>query len=151
MSLMGIVIIVAFVILITLCIMADRNSNKKFQAKFESEHQAVDVLGDFMITNKGELIYTLPSGSLKGYKVWKLNEIGSIDFADVSLTRREFSVSDPSGAVMKGDYLTPSKKPLKEYAFKSFDVRSGQRCEDIIAFVRKHVGHIKFTVNSVVV
>ena len=145
----GIAIIAGFVVIVILCVMADKNSNKKFLAKFQAEHQAKDTYGDLMVTTNGELIYTLGSGTLAGYKVWKLSDVSCIAFAEIPLKRKQFSVLDRNGKVSKGDYLTPSKKPLKEYAFKSFDVRNGQNTEEIIAFVRRNVGHIKFTVNSV--
>ena len=144
----GIAIIVGFIIILVLCIIADKNTNKKFQKKFEEEHQIVDSYGSFMITSRGELLYNLPSGTLKGYKAWNLSDITAVSFATIKKAGRRFSVDDANGKAMKGEYLTPSRKPLKEKAFRQFDVRLGEEVDEIINLIRRNAGHIKFNVNG---
>ena len=143
---MGIFLIVALVVIIVLAVIADKNTNKKFLAKYEEEHPAKESFGDFRISTNDELLYTLGSGTLAGFKMWKLSEIGSIAIVDLKGAGKQFSVQDRDGNVTKGEYLTPSKKPLKEKGYKSFSI-SGEP-DDMIAFIRKYAPGIRFTVNN---
>ena len=143
---MGIFLIVALVVIIVLAVIADKNTNKKFLAKYEEEHPAKDTYGDLRISVNDELLYTLGSGTLAGFKMWKLSEIGSIAIVDLKGAGKQFSVQDRDGNVTKGEYLTPSRKPLKEKAYKSFSI-SGEP-DDMIAFIRKYAPGIRFTVND---
>jgi hypothetical protein len=143
----GIIFIAVFAVIIFLCVQADKKTNEKFLKKIEEEHPAKDTCGDFRISQTNELLFTLGSGTLAGFKKWNLCDISSIAFAD-STGAVEFSVQDLSGNVTKGEYLTPSKKPLKEKAYKSFPLKNGQQPEEVIAFVKKHSNSIKFLINS---
>ncbi|MBO4883033.1 MAG: hypothetical protein J5570_05960 [Lachnospiraceae bacterium] len=142
----GIFLIVALVVIIVLAVIADKNTNKKFLAKYEEEHPAKDTYGDLRISVNDELLYTLGSGTLAGFKMWKISEIGSIAIVDLKGSGKQFSVLDRDGNVTKGEYLTPSKKPLKEKGYKSFSI-SGEP-NDMIAFIRKYAPGIRFTVNN---
>ena len=144
----GIIFIVVFAGIIFLCIQADKKSNEKFLKKIEEEHPAKDTFGDFRITQANELLFTLGSGTLAGFKKWNLGEISSIAFSDMAGNTMEFSVQDPSGKASAGEYLTPSKKPLKEKAYKSFTLKKDQEPEQVIAFIKKNCSTIKFLVNS---
>ena len=148
MSIGGILLIAAFVVIVVLAVLADKNTNKKFEKKFAADYQVKDEYGDFIVTTNGELLYSLPSGTLKGYKKWRLDEISSMNFKDKTVVICEFNVVDQSGQVSKGEYITPSKKPLKEYGFKNFVVRGGQKATEIIEFVRKNAPHVTFTINN---
>lgn len=148
MSLIGIAIVAVIFIAVVACIFADKNTNKKFLAQFYAKHQTKDKYADFTITKNRELIYNLSSGSVAGFKVWKLDDIGRISFSDLKIVTRQFSIQDRNGKTMKGQYLTPSKKQLKEYKFSSFDVRGGQNSDDIIKLIRRNAPHITFTVNG---
>ena len=138
----GLILVAVFAVIIVLCVMADKNANKKFMAKYEAEHQVKDSLGDFTITTNDELIYNLPSGTLAGFKMWRLSDIGSIVFSRIKGTGLQFSVCDHDGKAMKGEYLTPSKKPLKEKAYASFPVKLGQSKEEIAEFITRNAPHI---------
>ena len=142
----GILLIGVFVVIVVLAVIADKNTNKKFLAKYEEEHPAKESFGDFRISEKDELLYTLGSGTLAGFKMWKISEIGSIAIVDLKAAGKQFSVLDLDGNVTKGEYLTPSKKPLKEKAYKSFSL--GCDADEMIAFIRKYAPGIKFTVNQ---
>ena len=142
----GILLIGVFVVIVVLAVIADKNTNKKFLAKYEEEHPAKDTYGDLRISVNDELLYTLGSGTLAGFKMWKLSEIGSIAIVDLKGTGKQFSVLDRDGNVTKGEYLTPSKKPLKEKGYKSFSIRGGE--DEMIAFIRKYAPDIKFTINQ---
>ena len=142
----GILLVGVFVVIVVLAVIADKNTNKKFLAKYEEEHPAKESFGDFRISTNNELLYTLGSGTLAGFKMWKLSEIGSIAIVDLKGAGKQFSVQDRDGNVMKGEYLTPSKKPLKEKAYKSFSI--GCEPDEMIAFIRKYAPDTKFMVNS---
>ena len=64
---LGIALVVGFVVIIVLCVMADKNSNKKFKTKIETEHQLKDREGNLVITTANEVMLYLPSGTLCGY------------------------------------------------------------------------------------
>ena len=144
----GIFIIIGFVILITLCIIADKNKNKKFKAKIEGEYKKIDSSGNYSITDRGELMLYLPSGSLVGYKVWNLHDIAFIAINDLKPSMRSLSVLDANKKAMKGEYLTPSKKPLKEYSYTSFGLNIGQSFDDVVNLVQKHAGHVQVIRNG---
>ncbi len=65
-----------------------------------------------------------------------------IVFSRIKGTGLQFSVCDREGKAMKGEYLTPSKKPLKEKAYVSFPVRLGQSQEEIAEFIKKNAPDI---------
>ncbi|MBO4863921.1 MAG: hypothetical protein J5517_06125 [Eubacterium sp.] len=150
MSGLGIALVVGFIVILVLCIIADKNSNKKFKARFEKENTIVDSYGDYYITDKGELIHYLPSGSLVGYKVWNLSEISYVaittskmKMSNVRVSSDQLSILDENQKPMKGKYLTPSKKPLKEYGYVQFDIRVGQSFDDVINLIKKHADHVQ--------
>ena len=147
----GIFIIIGFVILITLCIIADKNKNKKFRAKIESEYNKIDSSGNYSITDRGELMLYLPSGSLVGYKVWNLSDIAYIGISDLKPSMKSLSILDANKKAMKGTYLTPSKKPLKEIGYTSFGLNIGQSFDDVVNLVQKHAGHVQVIRNGNVV
>ena len=132
----GIILIGALVLIIVLAVIADKNANKKFQAKFESNHQIKDSYGDLMVSANDELLYKLGSGTLIGYKLWKLSEVSGAKF---SAAGSEFSICDASGKPMKGTYLTPSRKPLKEKAYVSFPLSGGLTEDGITEFIGRYV------------
>ncbi|MBO4750401.1 MAG: hypothetical protein J5546_08795 [Lachnospiraceae bacterium] len=135
---LGIVVVVAFVAFVVFLVSLDKKANKKFQAKFESEHHIKEAYGDCFISEEGEFVVKLPSGSLAGYKVWKLSDI-----AYVATYKNNYSVLDAGQKAMKGDYLTPSKKPLKEKAYKEFSVKSGQSVDAVADLIMKYAGHVQ--------
>ena len=135
---LGIIVVVAFVAFVVFLVSLDKKANKKFQAKFESEHHVKEVYGDCFISEEGEFVVNLPSGSLAGYKVWKLSDI-----AYVATYKNSFSILDADQKAMKGDYLTPSKKPLKEKAYKEFSIKSGQSVDAVADLIMKYAGHVQ--------
>jgi len=116
----------------------DKKANKKFMAKFENEHHAKESYGDCFISEEGEFIVGLPSGSLVGYKVWKLSDISYI-----ATYRNRFSVLDADQKAMKGDYLTPSKKTLKEKAYNESTAKSGQSVDELADMGTRNAGHVR--------
>ena len=136
--LLSIIVIVAFVAFVVFLVSLDKKANKKFVAKFENEHHVKESYGDCFISEEGEFIVNLPSGSLAGYKVWKLSDISYI-----ATYKNSFSVLDAGQKAMKGDYLSPSKKPLKEKAYKEFSVKVGQSVEEVAQMVLRNASHVQ--------
>lgn len=134
----GIIVVVAFVAFVVFLVSLDKKASKKFQAKFESEHHVKEAYGDCFISQEGEFILNLPSGSLAGYKVWKLSEISY-----VATYRNTFSLLDADQKALKGEYHSPSKKPLKEKAYKEFTMKIGQSVDEVADLIIRNAGYVK--------
>ena len=137
-SFIGIIVLAVFVCFVVFLISLDKKSSKKFQTKFENEHHVKDSYGDCFISNEGEFILNLPSGTLVGYKVWKLSDI-----AFIATARNQFTILDEGNNALKGEYLTPSKKPLKEKAYKTFTVKTGQNVDEVANLILRNANHVK--------
>ena len=141
--LIGGIAAIAFVGLIVLLVLADKRANKKFAEKIAAEHHTKDSYGKYIITNEGEFMFSLPSGSLSGYKLWKLADIGAI-----AIHKDEFTIMDRAQKASKGEYLSPSKKPLKEKGYKTFNVSGGQNVEDVADLIIRNAEHVQRIVNG---
>ncbi len=133
----GVLLIGVLVVVIVLAVIADKNANKKFHAKFEQDYKIKDTYSDLMVTENNELLYKLGSGTLEGYKLWNLSEVSDVKFSTSG--GRLFSICDASGKPMKGTYLTPSKKPLKEKAYSSFPLSGGMTEDGITEFIGRYI------------
>lgn len=134
----GIIIIVAFVVILAICLYVDKNTSKKFVSEINEKYQAQDSFENIFVTDKGELLYYLPSGTLVGYKKWNLRDIGY-----VNTYRGSFTILDANKKEMRGEYLTPSKKKtLKEKAYVSFKV-GPDKANQYVDFIKKHGSHIQ--------
>lgn len=127
------------------CVMFDKKSIKKFMKDIEEHYPAKESFGSAHVTEKGEFLYRYGSGTLPGYKKWNLSDIASF-----STYKGRFSFLDREGNTMRGEYFTPSKKPLKERSYASFYVGIDQ-INDFVAFVKKHGPHIQHTISWKVV
>lgn len=142
----GIALIVGFVVILIIALGIDNNTNKKFMKKINEEYPVKESMRDGFVTEKGEFLLNYCSGSLRGYKKWNLQEIGYI-----ATYRGNFSLHDRNGQVMKGEYLTPSKKKLLvAKAIGTFEVGYKAK-DDYIAFLKKHAPHIQHMVGGKVV
>lgn len=134
----GIALIVGFVVILIICIFIDKNTNKRFSNEIKEKYPIKDSLGSIYVTEKGELLYYCPSGTIKGYKKWNLEEVGYI-----STYRGEFSLLDHNRKAMRGEYLTPSKKKLlKEAAYRTLPVGVG-KVDMYVEFIKKYGTHIQ--------
>ena len=138
----GLLLIIGFCIIVIIAVIFDKSASKKFEANFKSENPVKANLKDMSITENGKLVFYLPSGTLVGYKVWNLNEIGYI-----STNRSKFSILDKNMNVMAGEYMTPSKKPVKEKAYKTFEVGVGNNVQEYVDFLKEQIG-IQHTENE---
>lgn len=146
MSPAGIALIVGFVVILVVCIMIDKKGNEKFKKQMEEQYPVKEAFGRAYVTEKGELLYRLESGTVLGYKKWNISDI-----ACIATYKGEFSLLDKDGNTMRGEYLTPSKKKfLKEKGYASFFV-GVDTVKDLVAFVKKHGPHIKYSVGGKVV
>lgn len=134
----GVILIAGFVVILIICVYIDKNSSKKFSKEIEKNYPVKELFENAYVTGKGELLYYCPSGTLSGYKKWSLNDIGYI-----STYRGSFSVLDRNKEVMRGEYLTPSKKKLlKEKAYATFQV-GPDKVYEYVEFIKKHGTHIQ--------
>ena len=138
----GLLLIIGFCIIVIIAVIFDKSASKKFEANFKSENPVKANLKDMSITENGKLVFYLPSGTLVGYKVWNLNEIGYI-----STNGSKFSILDKNMNVMAGEYMTPSKKPVKEKAYKTFEVGVGNNVQEYVDFLKEQIG-IQHTENE---
>lgn len=136
---LGPIIVVAFIAIVVLCVIADKKAGKKFLEKMASEYVPTDSFGDIFTTAKNELLLPLGSGTLPGYKKWNLSEVVGIK----TDSKGNFAFLDANNKLMKGEYLSPSKKPLKEKSYVNFKVKSGD-VENFVKFVAKSAPHIKW-------
>lgn len=134
----GIAIIAGFFILLLVCVMIDKNNGKKFAGETAERYPVKDSFENAFVTENGELLFYLPSGTLPGYKKWNLQDIRYI-----STFKGEFSLEDQDKNSMCGEYLTPSKKKfLKEKKYRSFYVGIS-KVDHYVAFIQKHGAHIQ--------
>ena len=146
MSPVGIALIVGFIVILIVCIMIDKKGNEKFKKQMGEQYPVKEAFGRAYVTEKGELLYRLESGTVLGYKKWNISDI-----AYIATYRAEFSFLDKDGNTMRGEYLTPSKKKfLKEKAYVSFNIEL-DNVKDFVAFVKKHGPHIEHSVGGKVV
>ena len=131
-------------LIIVLCVIADKRSNKKFSEKFLAEHKFKDSYNNkLFVTENNELVLHCPSGSLTGYKVWNLEDIAYIGTVNSLKLGKSFSFFDDQKKALKGDYKTPSKKPLLQYKMTSFPANSESELKEIVVFVMKHNSNIQ--------
>lgn len=136
----GIILIAGFVIVLIVCLWADKNTSKKFSREISEKYQALDSFENMFVTARGELLYYLPSGTLTGYKKWNLQDI-----AYVNTYKGIFSLLDSNKKGMRGEYLTPSKKKLKENIYVSFTV-GPDKAMQYVDFIQKHGPHIQHSI-----
>lgn len=143
----GIILIVGFVIIFAICLYADKNAGKKFNKEIAEKYPVKDSFEDMLVTEKGELLYYLPSGTLPGYKKWSLRDIVYINVSQGKISGGRvyyFSVTGADEKSLKGEYLTPSKKKfLKEKAYDSFMVGSQDKANQYVEFIKKHASHVQ--------
>ena len=141
----GIAIIVGFIVILIICIIVDKNGNAKFKKKIEEQYPTKETFDRAYVTENGELLFRWESGTVLGYKKWNLSDI-----AYIATFKGEFSFSDKDGNTLRGEYLTPSKKPVKEKGYATFYVGI-DKVKNYVAFVKKHGPHIQHTVGGKVV
>ena len=148
----GIILVVAFVVILVICLYVDKNAGKKFKKEIEEKYPVKDSFENIFVTEKGELLYYLPSGTLPGYKKWNLKDIVYVNTNSGKMSGGRvyyFSVAGADKKGMNGEYLTPSKKNfLKEKLYASFMVGGPDTVKQYVAFIQKHGPHIQYMVNG---
>ncbi len=137
-AIIGVGLVVGFVIIIILCVIADKKANKKFAKMIEEKYKYKDQAGKLGITENNQIMLEYGSGTLVGYKVWNLEDITYVGMSTIPATSMSFCFMDDNKKAMKGEYLTPSKKPVKERGVKSFGVRGSNTLDEIFEFVKKY-------------
>lgn len=133
----GIALVVGFIVIIVLAVMSDKKANKKFAKKIETTYQLKDKMGNLVITTNNEVMLYLPSGSISGYKLWHLEDITYVGMTTVPATNCAYCFMHDDKKAMKGEYLTPSKKPLLQYKQSTFPARMDD-LESVYQFIKKH-------------
>ena len=144
----AIIIIIVFVVILVIAFLYDQKANVKYKKMIEEQYPMKAALGDLIVTEKGELLYRLPSGTVLGYKKWNLSDIGYIGFSSVkirtgavSVRMREFCFRDRDGKILRGEYLTRSKKPLLQKSQFNFDFNGD--ADQLVAFLQRYGPHIQ--------
>lgn len=136
-AVIGIALVVGFIVIIILAVMADKKANEKFKKKIESTYQIKDRLKGIVITSDNSVLLYYPSGSLHGYKKWNLEDIAYVGFATVPANNKTFSFLGDDKKAMKGEYLTPSKKPLMQKTMAAFPL-NGMSPDEIFGIIKKY-------------
>lgn len=132
----GIIFIVGLVAFLVICFCIDRKAGKKFLNEIKEQYPAQDSCRNMFVTEKGELLFYWPTGSLAGYKKWDLKDI-----AYVATYRDSFGVYDANMKALRGEYLTPSKKHVTDKAV-NFPV-GWNKALQYAEFIQKHGPHIQ--------
>ena len=154
----GIALVVGFIVILIVCIMIDKKGNEKFKKQIEKQYPVKEAFGRAYVTEKGELLYRLESGTVLGYKKWNISDIAYIATFNtrissggaISTNMKQFSFLDKNKNPMCGEYLTPSKKPLLEKKQFNFAVENDD-VDKLVEFVKKHGPHIEHSVGGKVV
>ena len=89
---------------------------------------------------------SVPSGTLAGYKLWKLSEVFYVGMNTIptkaSMNMLAFCFMDAKKKPMKGEYLTPSKKPLLQKKMTTFSAADRKELDEIYAFIKKHLPNV---------
>ena len=151
-GLIGPALVIGFVVILVLCVIADKNANKKFLKKIENKYKIKDKLGQIQITEDNEILMYLPSGTLAGYKLFKLSEIFYIGMNTIptkaSMNMLAYCFMDAKKKPMKGEYLTPSRKQLLQKKMTTFSAANQKELDEIYEFVKKYLPNVGKVVNG---
>ncbi len=154
-GLLGSALVIGFVVILVLCIIADKNSNKKFIKKIEGQYKIKDQLNMVKITENNEVMIDQKSGTLAGYKVWDVKDIVYMGMNTIptpaTMNRLAFCFLDENKNVMHGKYLTPSKKPLMQYKMSTYNVDRESELNDIYEFLKKYNPNIGLVKNGKII
>ena len=148
----GPAIVVGFIVIIVLCVIADKNSNKKFIKKIQDQYKIKDQLKMVKITENNEVMIEQKSGTVAGYKVWNIEDIVYMGMNTIpskaNMYQLSFCFLDENKKVMHGNYLTPSKKPVLQYKLSTYDVSSESDLNEIYDFLKKYNPNIGIVKNG---
>ena len=154
-AILGPALVIGFIVIIVLCVIADKTANKRFDKKIKNKYKIKEQLGGMMVTENKELLMYLGSGTLHGYKLWNIEDIAYVGM-DTIKTQATFSgVSfcflDEKKKAMKGTYLTPSSKPLLQKKQVSFNADSEDVLYSIYDLLKKYNSNLQIIRNGDVV
>lgn len=142
-------VLIAFVVIVVLCVMADKNANKKFLKKISDNYKPKDMCGKHLfITENNEVLFELGSGSLAGYKKWNLEDISYVGMSSTNRKMLSFCFMDDNKKAMKGEYLTPSKKPVMQRGMAAFTPESYDQLDEIYQFIKKYKPDVQKCANG---
>ena len=100
--LIGAALVVGFIVIVVLCVLADSKSKKKFMNMIQETYKIKDKSGQIIITSNNEIMFSVPSGTLPGYKKFALEDIAYVGFY-VNRGQKSFSILDSNEKTMKGE------------------------------------------------
>ena len=145
----GVGLVVLLVVIIILATMADKKNNKKFNAMIESDYKAKDKSGRVAVTENKQILVDCPSGTLVGYKLYNFEDVKYFGFKTIPPTESCFYFAGDDLKPMKGQYLTPSKKPLMHKGQISFPSKKSEM-DQVYEFLIKYKPELKKCVNGIV-
>ena len=86
MSPAGVALIIGFIVILIVCIMIDKKGSEKFKKQIEERYPVKEAYGRAYVTEKGELLYRLESGTVLGYKKWNISDIAYIATFNVRIS-----------------------------------------------------------------
>ena len=145
----GIGLVVFLVVIIILATMADKKNNKKFNAMIENDYKATDRCGRVSVTENKQILVDCPSGTLVGYKLYNLEDVTYFGIKTIPASDTAFFFTGDDLKPMKGQYLTPSKKPLMQKGQISFPSRKSEM-DEVYEFLIKYKPGLMKYVNGIV-
>lgn len=142
----GIVLIIAFAIIIIWAMIHDKKKKDGFMSDIQKKYKdkILEQAYNGFVTSDGEFFLEHNAGTVGGYKVFKLSDVGYV-FSGRDMATRSwcFCILDSNKKAMKGEYLFSSKKvPLVEKNAVNFFV--GQDAADAYCeLIMKHAPHVQ--------
>lgn len=142
----GIVLIAVFAIILIWSFIHDKKKKSGFMSDIQKKYKdkILEQVYDGFVTSDGEFFLKYNAGTVGGYKIYKLSDIGYVfSGRDMATRSWSFSILDPNKKAMKGEYIYSSKKvPLVEKnavcIFISQDVADAY-CD----LIMKHAPHVQ--------
>ena len=146
---LGIGGVIVFTVIIILCVIADSNAKKKFLKMITEDYKPKDKCGRrLFITENADVLLELGSGTLPGYKKWNIEDIAYVGLSTINRKMVSFCFMDETKKAMKGEYLTPSKKPVTQRGMKAFSPEYYDQLEEIYQFIKKYKPDVQKCVNG---
>lgn len=145
----GVALVVGFIVIIALATIADKKNVKKFNAMIANDYPVKDRCGRVAVTENKQIIVDCPSGTLTGYKLYNFEDVTHFGIKTIPAADTAFFFTGDDLKPMKGQYLTPSKKPLMQRGQISFPSRKSEM-DEVYEFLIKYKPDLKKYVNGIV-
>lgn len=142
----GIIIIAVFAVIIIWAVIYDKKKKAGFMSDIQKKYEdkILEQVYDGFVTSDGEFFLKYNAGTVGGYKIFKLSDIGYVYSGwDRALKSWSFSILDSNKKAMKGEYICSSKKvPLVEK--NAVCIIASQNVADAYCeLIMKHASHVQ--------